>query len=156
MTTREALKALLTEACPGWTVTYEAGRLMNVQSQQMAAGAKFIYIEEFTSGKYLRPFGRPGGQTMTEVQVWFCKYKLDAADNTRDRAGAPDASAELRELVREEIETQAVTPFLDAFTSSTVFVRRQTEFPFAKPGPRFSDREVSIMVQVEVQLAGQC
>lgn len=154
-TTRQALKSLLEQTCPDWVVTYEAGRLMNTKSRQLRADDKFIYIEEFTSGRYIRRTGRPRKE-MKRVQIYFCKYKSDDEPNTRDRAGAVDASAELREAVREEIKAQAVNPFLDAFYASAAFLDKPDEVRFAHPLPRFSDREISIMIELDVTTNDQC
>ena len=156
MTTREELKALLAATCPAWEVTYEASSLMNINVTQKDANTKFVYIEEFTTGKYMRPVGRPGRTRMTRVQIYFCSFKLTADPNTRDRAGNPNGTAEQRELVREFIETDAVTPFLDGFYASAKFTAKPTEIPFATPLPRFADGEVSVMIELEVQLAGVC
>lgn len=151
-TTREEVKALLAATCPDWEVTYEASRLMNVKATEKNPDARFIYIEEFTSGKYMRPVGRPGRTRMTRVQIWFCSFKLSTAPNTRDRV----TTAEQRELVREMIEAEAVLPFLDGFYASAKFANKPTEVPFATPLPRFADHEVSVMVELDVQLAGGC
>lgn len=155
-TTREEVKALLAATCPDWEVTYEASRMMSVKATGKAVDAKFVYIEEFTSGKYLRPIGRPGRTMMTRVQIWFCMFKLDANPNTRDRPGFLDASAEEREKVREWIEANAVQPFLDGFSASAKFTNKPTEIPFGKPLPRFPDGEVSVMIELDVQLIGNC
>lgn len=151
-TTREEVKALLAATCPDWEVTYEASRLMNVKATEKNPDARFIYIEEFTSGKYMRPVGRPGRTRMTRVQIWFCSFKLETNLNTRDRVN----TAEQRELVREMIETAAVLPFLDGFYASPKFTNKPTEVPFATPLPRFADQEVSVMIELDVQLIGNC
>lgn len=157
MTTREAIKALLAEACPGWEVTYEAARLMNVNAQTLAPDARFIYIEEFTTGKFMRPVGRPGKTAKTKVQIYFCKFLAEGASNTlMNRPGQKDSPAEKRELIREEIVRDAVEPLLDAFAASPVFINQPSEIPFAYPVPRFADGEVSVLIELEVQMNAVC
>ena len=155
-TTREELVALLEAACPAWEATYEASRLMSVKTKAKTAEAKFAYIEEFSSGKYMRPVGRPGKTMMTRVQIWFCMFKLAANPNTLNRPGFLDAPAVEREKVREYIEANAVQPFLDAFYASTKFTNKPAEVVFAKPLPRFPDGEVSVMIELDLQLSSNC
>lgn len=157
MTTREAIKALLAEACPGWEVTYEAAKLMNVNAQGLPSDARFIYIEEFTTGKFMRPVGRPGKTSRTKVQIYFCKFLPEGASNTPiNRAGSMDSPAEKRELIREEIVRDAVEPLLDAFAASPVFINQPSEIPFAYPVPRFADGEVSVLIELDVQMNAVC
>ena len=155
MTTREQVKALLTASCPGYEVTYEASRMINAIATGKQVDAKFIYIEEFSSGQYKFKPGKPKS-VVTRVQIWFCKFKKDADPNSPWRAGAPDVPAEVREKVREEIEVQAVIPFIEKFYASPVFTNKPEYIPFAKVLPRFADGEISVMIELDVQLSGLC
>lgn len=154
-TTREEIKALLAQACPDYTVTYEASQLMAVKVTQKDATEKFIYIEEFKTGKFLLPKGRPASR-MTRVQIYFCAFKLFADPNLPSRAGNPNGTAEQRELVREWLTSDAVEPFLTAFSASPNFLDKPAEIPFATPLPRFADGEVSVMIELEVKSQKTC
>lgn len=158
MTPREAIVAALTAACPDYTVTYESSLIMNTLAGDKPVDAKFIYVEEFVSGRYIRQRGRPKTK-VTNMRIYFCQFKREDDPNSPWRAGAPFVPAVERELVREEIEASAVLPFLDVYEASPVFLHPQDteEIPFGTPLPRFDDGEVSIMLEIGVKInANSC
>ena len=119
---------------PLYPVEYEESKMINVTVDEKALGAKFVYIEEFTSGTYDKvKFIK---QKSTQVQIYFCQFC--AFQNT-----AMD-----RDALREQIESEIVLPFMNAYNASGKFEIVDT-FKFYTPLPRFDANEVSIMLQFD-------
>lgn len=136
MTTLQRLCKILSKANPCYIVEYEESSMMNVKADNYKRGDSFIYIEEFTQGRYAQEQYRR--RKITQVQVYFCKFCNLHAD------------AMEREKIRNRIEEEIVLPFIDEFNKSKLFPQVDN-FQFYNMLPRFDANEVSIMLQFEVR-----
>jgi len=119
---------------PLYPVEYEENRMMNLNADEKSLDARFAYIEEFVSGAYAK--GKFVKQKTTQVQIYFCRFC--ELQNT----------AMEREALRNQIESEAVLPFMEAYNNSGKFDRVDI-FKFYTPLPRFDANEVSIMLQFD-------
>ena len=119
---------------PLYPVEYEEGKMINVTVDEKALGARFAYIEEFTSGAFSKP--KYMWSESTQVQIYFCRFC--EFQNT----------AIEREAIREAIKSEVVKPFMNAYNASGKFDIVDT-FKFYTPLPRFDANEVSIMLQFD-------
>ena len=119
---------------PLYPVEYEESKMINVTVDEKALYAKFAYIEEFTSGTYDKvKFIK---QKSTQVQIYFCMF-CEFENTAMDR-----------DALREQIESEIVLPFMNAYNASGRFDVVDT-FKFYTPLPRFDANEVSIMLQFD-------
>ena len=130
MTIIEAIKLLCTEAAPDWNFQFEDRQLMNVK----ADNAKFplIFFEEYREGRYNVKYQN---SKTTVVELYFCKICQMHNDGME------------REKLREEIEQEAVIPFIQAFKNHPEIFDDIEEFRFFTPPPRFDANDVSIMLR---------
>lgn len=119
---------------PLYPVEYEESKMINVTVDEKALGAKFAYIEEFTTGAYDK--AKFMWSESTQVQIYFCRFC--EFQNT----------AIEREAIREAIKSEIVKPFMNAYNASGRFDVVDT-FKFYTPLPRFDANEVSIMLQFD-------
>lgn len=97
-----------------------------------------IYPEEYYCGNYSSRyrFDKSG-----ELCVWFISE-------------APaDSDATIREGIREQMETEAIQPFISGFLSSGLF-RENSRWRYYNAPPRFRDNEVAVMLVFESVLPG--
>lgn len=128
------LKEIIAAANPDYIVEFEENKMMNVKADEYALGAKFAYIEEYNQGTYSKE--KFFKKKTTQVQIYFCRF-IDLAVDASDR-----------ELIREQIESEIVLPFMNAYNDSPAFELVNT-WRFYTPLPRFDSNEVSIMLQFD-------
>jgi len=138
----EEIKAICTKVNAGYSVEYEESHMMNLNADQKTLDARFAYIEEFTGGNY-QMTGFRLEKTVT-VQLYFCRF-IPLVDSTADA----------RETIRKEIETEIVLPFIKEFKSSNGYPKNG--FRYRTALPRFDANEVSIMLQFDaIDLISLC
>ena len=128
------LKQVIEASNEDYIVEFEESRMMNVKADEYPLGAKFAYIEEYTSGSYTKE--KYMRKKVLQVQVYFCMFTelhVDAIE---------------REANREQIESHSVIPFMEIYNASGIFDKVDV-FKFATPLPRFDANEVSIMLQFD-------
>ena len=119
---------------PLYPVEYEENKMMNLKADEKSLDARFAYIEEFVQGSYTRP--KFVFQKITQVQIYFCRF-AEFQNSAMDR-----------ENLRNQIESEIVRPFMNAYNDSGIF-DRVDNFKFYTPLPRFDANEVSIMLQFD-------
>lgn len=110
---------------------FEEARMMNVKADNKPFPC--IFFEEYRDGKYNVKYGIA---KTTRVQLYFMKLVPMHSD------------AISRETLREQIEREAVKPFIKAYNESGLF-NEVLEWRFFTPPPRFDVNEVSIMLQFD-------
>ena len=129
MTTLEAIKHLC-EQIPGYGFYFDDRQLMNVNAD--SAPFPLIFFEEYREGSYR---DKHYLEKTTRVELYFCKLCQ------------PDDGGLVREQLREEIEVEAVRPFIKLFNSHPEIFTPLADWKFFTPPPRFDANEVSIMLQ---------
>lgn len=127
------IKNLITASNPQYEVEYEESRMMNLKADQKSRAARFAYIEEFVRGNYSTENFRSKKTTM--MQIYFCRF-CDF-----------ETSAESRELIRKEIESEIIIPFITKYNNSSF--EKINNFRYYTPLPRFDANEVSIMLEFD-------
>jgi len=119
---------------PLYTVEYEEASMMNIAADEIKSTQPWAYIEEFVQGIYSKE--KYAKQKSTQVQVYFCRFT--EMQNT----------AEQREAIRAQIESEMVLPFMDVYNDAGIF-DRVDNWRFYTPLPRFDANEISIMLQFD-------
>lgn len=115
------------KAVPSYTCTIDEAYMVNLKSDQVKRTEGFAYIEEFRSGTIsLSNINKK----ITNYEVWFCRFCNFETDG------------EKREQIREEIEAEAVVPFLRELKK----VQGIDNVAFSYGLPRFSGVEASIKI----------
>lgn len=99
-----------------------------------------IFFEEYRDGKYDVKYGI---QKTTRVQLYFMKLAPMHSD------------AATREILREQIDQQAVRPFIKTYNDCGAF-KEAYQWKFFTPPPRFDVNEVSIMLQFDCVISSGC
>lgn len=134
MTVLQAIKQLC-EQIPGYTFAFEEAKMFNIDADNTLFPC--IFFEEYREGNYRVKYYF---EKITRVQLYFCK--LCQADNTADE----------REQLREQIEVEAVKPFIKLFNTNAQLFANVLEWKFYTPPPRFDANEVSVMLQFDAKL----
>lgn len=132
-------------------VYYDEAKAMNVSADGIKAvevindmlivNDSFIYIEEFTQGRYtVKPFFNK----TTKMNVYFSAIINETME-----------SAEFRQRVRECLETKIVIPFTINYNKSNYFFP-VTEWEFQTALPHFDAHEVSIMLAFDCKERNMC
>ncbi len=145
---------IIKKANAGYYATYEESSMMNVIADNLKYQSNsilyeerdnvilpnpflgFAYIEEFTRGSYGGQSAYWNGKT-TQLQIWFCKF-TQIHENAIERGKR-----------REEIESEIVLPFIEAFKLEKHF-KPLSVWNWYTPPPRFDSNEVSIMLEANV------
>ncbi len=126
----EKIRTLVGEACPDYTFQFETERMMNVRADDQVFPC--VFFEEYSAdGKYV---GRFGWRKRVMVELSFMKLAPMQCD------------AVLREALREEIEAEAVLPFIEAFNRCGDFMPVEEFTCYAEP-PRFDANAVSVLLR---------
>jgi len=122
------LKSILELVNPTYIFEYEENAMMNIKADEYARSDKFVYIEEFTQGRYVIEGYKK--KKITRVQIWFCIFCEMHSDAIK------------REQLRNQIEIEIVFPFMERLPKIETW-------QFFTPLPRFDANEISIMLQFE-------
>ncbi|MDR1544947.1 MAG: hypothetical protein LBS50_11220 [Prevotellaceae bacterium] len=129
----QKIKGIIESLETAYIFEYEESAMMNVKVDKYQRGDKFVYIEEFRSGKIFE--GRYGGnRKQMRMQIYFCKFSK------------MHGNAIEREAQRETILNEIVYRFIDAYKSSGYF-EQVPEWNIYYPLPRFDANEVSVMLE---------
>lgn len=124
------IKSIVEQACPGYLFEFETSNMMNVRADDKVFPC--VFFEEYSSdGKYI---ARYGWRKQVLIELSFMKL-ADFQCNATDR-----------EALREEIEAEAVIPFMDAFNASGIFEPVNEFICYPEP-PRFDANAVSVMLR---------
>ena len=137
MTTLEGIKQICRNI-NSYSFYFDDRQLMNVNADE--APFPLIFFEEYREGSYQT---KHFFEKSTRVELYFCKLCQMHNDG------------EERERLREEIEAEAVRPFIKLFNAHPEIFTPVTEWRFYTPPPRFDANEVSIMLQFNATLT-QC
>ena len=130
MNVPEAIKNICAQVLPDWEFRFNDRQSMNVEADDILF--PFVFFEEYREGNYrCKHFF----DKTTKCELYFCKR---LATDEGDR----------REALRDEIEVEAVVPFIKAFNDSGIF-QKVVEWKFFAAPPRFDAAEVSIMLQFD-------
>lgn len=138
MTILQSIKSIC-EQIPGYTFQFDEKKMFNVTADNKLFPC--IFFEEYTEGNYRTKYFF---EKTTRIQLYFCK--LSRMDN----------EAEERERIREEIDEEAVKPFIQLYNKNTALFKPITDWKFFTPPPRFDVNEVAVMLQFDAQQTGVC
>lgn len=136
MTVLQTIEQLCSQI-PGYSFAFEEGAMFNVDADNSPFPC--IFFEEYREGTYRTQHYL---EKVTRIQLYFCK--LCEAGNT----------AVERERIREQIEEEAVKPFIRLYNANPQLFANVTDWKFFTPPPRFDANEVSIMLQFDARLTG--
>lgn len=122
------IKELCQTACPGWAFEFETKKMMNVKADD--AHFPLIFFEEYTNARYSGPYQR---RKKVLVQLSFQKladFQCDAIQ---------------REAIREEIESEAILPFLDALDACDKF-EEVTDIECPPEPPLYDANAVAVLL----------
>ena len=138
MTLIDRIKDLCQTAIPTYAFEYETSKMMNVRADDRPY--PMIFLEEFPSqdGRYILHYGR---KKAVVVELSFMRL----CDRENFQSDAID-----RERIREQIEEEAVLPFIEAFNASGLFEPVE-EFRVTPEPPRFDAAAVSILLIFEAK-----
>lgn len=128
------IKNLIATSNALYEVEYDESRMMNLKADQKSRDARFAYIEEFVKGSYTTENFRK--KKSTTMQIYFCRF-VDF-----------ETTAEIREAIRAEIETEIILPFISKMNTFNGFEAVKT-FRYFTPPPRFDANEVSVMLEFD-------
>lgn len=129
MTLLERIRELCTAANSAYRFEFENEKMMNVKADDERFPC--VFFEEYVNGRYTQKYG---WKKSVQVELSFMKLAPFQCD------------AEVREHLREEIEREAVLPFIEALNTSSVFGRIDEFTCLAEP-PRFDANAVSVLVR---------
>lgn len=134
----DKIKSICTGACPGYAFEYETSKMMNAKADDRPY--PMVFLEEFPSqdGRYILRYGR---KKAVVVELSFMRL----ADRENFQGDAID-----RERIREQIEEEAVLPFIEAFNASGQFETVE-EFKVTPEPPRFDAAAVSVLLVFEAR-----
>jgi len=104
MTLIERIKALVEASCPGYGFEFETARMMNERADDKHF--PLVFFQEYTNARYTGKYTR---KKTVQVQLSFLRlaeFQCDAIE---------------RERIREQIEAEAVLPFVDALDRCQYF-----------------------------------
>lgn len=137
MTVLEKIKDVCSKAVPSYSFEFETAKMMNVN----ADNTKFplVFFEEYTArdGRYTIQFGM---KKTVAVELSF--MRLAPRDNM-------NADAIDRERIREQIETEAVLPFIEKLNESRYF-ETVNEFSITPEPCLFDANAVSLLLRFSV------
>lgn len=122
----------------GYSFHFDSRAAMNVTADSSVF--PLIFFEEYREGSYQT---KSFFEKTTLVELYFCKLCQMHNEGIE------------RERIREEIEAEAVRPFIRLFNASPNLFSPVSEWRFYTPPPRFDANEVSIMLQFYATLT-QC
>ena len=137
MTILEAIRAIC-EQIPGYTFRFDERAMFNVNADNQPFPC--IFFEEYREGIYLTKYMF---KKSTRAELYFSKLCLMENDATE------------RETLRETIEVEAVRPFIKLYNESLLF-EKVSSWKFYTPPPRFDANEVSVMLQWDAEMIGEC
>lgn len=130
----EQLKQIAADVVPSYRFEYEATKMENVKADD----GKFplIFFEEYVNkdGRYSQRYGWKKHQP---VELYFLKLAPFQAD------------AVTREALRDEIEVEAVLPFLEGLNDAQVFENIEDVRVTAVP-PMFDSNAVGLLLTFDV------
>lgn len=134
----EIIKEVCSKAVPGYSFEFETERMMNV----LADDIKFplIFWEEYTMNDGHYSEGTGGMRKTVPVELSF--MKLGPLDN-------PNPDAIERERIREEIEEEAIRPFIECLNSCGK-VTPVKDFTITPQPPLFDTNAVSLLLRFSV------
>lgn len=125
------IREIIGKANPDYTIIYEEESMMNVYADELKREESFVYIEEFTRGRYSKNGYFPT-KTM-QMQIYFSKFCEHANKATE------------REALRELIESEIVLNFMREYESSSYFEAVEN-WDILYPPSRWDANEVSVML----------
>lgn len=131
----EKIRQVCRQAVPGYGFEFETEKMMNVLADDIQF--PLIFWEEYTmsDGRYAE--GTRGMTKTVPVELSF--MKLGPLDN-------PNPDAVERERLREEIEEEAIRPFIEALSKDPdIFPVK--EFVITPEPPRFDANAVCLLVR---------
>lgn len=134
----DKIKALVESAVPGYAFEYETSKMMNVRSDDRPYPMAFLEEYPAQDGRYILKYGR---KKAVVVELSFMRL----ADRENFHGDAID-----RERLREQIEEEAVLPFIEAFNASPDFETLE-EFRVTPEPPRFDANAVSVLLVFEAR-----
>lgn len=134
----DKIKSIADASVPSYAFEFETSKMMNARADDRPY--PMVFLEEYPSqdGRYLLKYGLKKAVT---VELSFMRL----ADRENFQGDAID-----RERIREQIEEEAVLPFIDAFNASGLFEPIE-EFRVTPEPPRFDASAVSILLIFEAR-----
>ena len=123
------IKEICNSAVPEYGFEFEQSKMMNLKADNSSFPC--VFFEEYTDGKILIGLG-----VKKSVLVELSFMRLTTMHN----------NAEDRELLREQIEAEAVMPFINKLNESGIF-EPVKEFTCLSEPPRFDANVVSVMLR---------
>ena len=123
------IQKICANAVPEYGFEFEHSKMMNVKADN--AIFPLVFFEEYTDGKLTQGMG-----LKKSVMVELSFMRLCSMHN----------SAVEREAIREQIESEAILPFIKALESSGEFYPVK-EFSCLPEPPRFDANTVSVMLR---------
>lgn len=138
MTLIDRIKSICQTAIPAYAFEYETSKMMNVRADDRTY--PMVFLEEFPSqdGRIILHYGR---KKAVVVELSFMRL----CDRENFQGDAID-----RERIREQIEEEAVLPFIEAFNASGQFEPVE-EFRVTPEPPRFDAAAVSVLLIFEAK-----
>jgi len=134
MTILDKIQAIAEAACPGYAFIFDYNRMFNVTADNQAFPC--ILMEEYYSGRHARRYG--WRKTVT-VELHFMQL------------ASFQGVATAREDVREEMEANAVIPFVDALNADGYFGQVE-EFRIDPEPALFDANAVGLLVTIELSV----
>lgn len=129
----QTIKTICAKACPEYSFEFETQKMMNERADDRAFPC--IFMEEYYDVRFSNPW------TLTKVATVELHFM---------KLAEMQCNAVEREELREQIEAEAVLPFIDAVNDCGVFARVE-EFTCVPEPPLFDANAVSVLVRVELR-----
>jgi len=123
------IKEICNDAVPEYGFEFEHSKMMNVKADN--ASFPLIFFEEYTDGKITQQMGLKKAVMVELSFMRLCPMHNDAVD---------------REAMREQIEVEAILPFIKKLQESPYF-EPVKEFSCMPEPPRFDANTVSVMLR---------
>ena len=127
------IKEICNSAVPEYGFEFEHSKMMNVKADN--ASFPLIFFEEYTDGKITQQMGLKKAVMVELSFMRLCPMHNDAAD---------------REMLREQIESEAILPFIKKLQESQYF-EPVKEFSCMPEPHRFDANAVSVMLRFWVR-----
>lgn len=134
------IREIIGKANPDYKIIYEEKSMMNVKADDLKLQDSFVYIEEFTRGRYITEGFR--AKKSKQMQIYFSKFTELEND------------ADVREQIRDQIEAEIVLKFMKEYNDSKLFdIVENWEVLY--PPSRWDANEVSVMLYFTCKM-NQC
>lgn len=152
----------------GYFVEYDEAAAMNVKADTIPNDRGLVFIEEVRRGRYRVPQSASQGYYVskdTELSIYFCRFSKElqpyaSIGDSPASVAAQRTITETRQAIRDRIESEVVTPFVNALIwgrhgvfEGCTFSDFAVSYPYTS---RFDSNEVAVVLSFTITQRSSC